>query len=304
MIPKFPEFKQFELSDKDDVEFFTKQFPPYSDFNFVSMWSWNIEDNMGLSVLNDNLVIKFTDYITKESFFSFIGKNRLNDTAFQLLLHSDKEGFPMQLKLVPEIVAKDLDKNIFRIDEDEDNFDYIISVERLKPHDGEERRLSTRRKLINNLLKTEGFRIKPIDISNPSVQKEILDVSLVWEKQQGMDDQNAHNLFSALQRVLRFDHTEILFCLGAYFNDKLVGYSINEITKIGYAIGNFQQADLAFSPAVYSVLMQEASVHFSNAGCTYINLEQDMGIEGLRKWKTSHNPIFFLKKYVVSRKIS
>lgn len=41
MIPKFPEFKKLELSNKEEIENFTSKFPPYSDFNFVSMWCWD-----------------------------------------------------------------------------------------------------------------------------------------------------------------------------------------------------------------------------------------------------------------------
>jgi len=46
MIPEFPQFKNLELTDKIDVEKFTSKFPPYSDFNFVSMWSWDIKGEM------------------------------------------------------------------------------------------------------------------------------------------------------------------------------------------------------------------------------------------------------------------
>ena len=90
MIPEFPQFKPIELSDKQEVEKITSQYPPYSDFNFVSMWSWDIKGEMRLSMLNGNLVVKFNDYITGEPFYSFLGKNKLNETA-EILLNLSKE---------------------------------------------------------------------------------------------------------------------------------------------------------------------------------------------------------------------
>ncbi len=36
MIPKFPNFKKIELSDRADVEKFTLKYPPYSDFKKLS----------------------------------------------------------------------------------------------------------------------------------------------------------------------------------------------------------------------------------------------------------------------------
>ena len=43
MIPEFPEFKKLELSNKEEIEKITQKFPPYSDFNFVSMWCLGIK---------------------------------------------------------------------------------------------------------------------------------------------------------------------------------------------------------------------------------------------------------------------
>src|SRR3989344_9175835 len=98
MIPKFPQFKNLELSDKKDVEKFTSQFPPYSDFNFVSMWSWDVKGEMRLSTLNDNLVVRFTDYLTGKPFYSFLGNNKVNETAQTLINLSKKEGLKPELR--------------------------------------------------------------------------------------------------------------------------------------------------------------------------------------------------------------
>src|SRR3989344_4097549 len=104
MIPEFPKFKKLELSDKDDVEKFTSKFPPYSDFNFYSMWGWDIHNNIKLSRLNDNLVVLFKDYISDDSFLSFIGSKKVIETTHQLISFSKKNYKKNFLKLVPEEV--------------------------------------------------------------------------------------------------------------------------------------------------------------------------------------------------------
>ena len=111
MIPEFPQFKKLELSDKKDIEKFTSKFPPYSDFNFVSMWSWDIKGEMRLSVLNNNLVVRFTDYLTGNPFYSFLGDNKVNETAEQLLELSKNEGLKAELKLIPEDSVRSVDKS-------------------------------------------------------------------------------------------------------------------------------------------------------------------------------------------------
>ena len=90
MIPEFPQFKKLELSDRKDLEKFTSKFPPYSDFNFVSMWAWDTKGEMQISQLNGNLVVQFTDYINGKPFFSFLGDSLVLDTIKTLLDFSKK----------------------------------------------------------------------------------------------------------------------------------------------------------------------------------------------------------------------
>src|SRR3990167_9981485 len=106
MIPEFPHFKKLELADKKDVEKFTQKYPPYSDFNFVSMWSWDIKGEMRLSTLNNNLVVRFTDYLTGEPFYSFLGDNKVNETAEKLLDFTLEEEIKPKLHLIADETAE------------------------------------------------------------------------------------------------------------------------------------------------------------------------------------------------------
>src|SRR6185295_11781832 len=125
MIPEFPKFKKLELEDKKEIEEFTSKFPPYSDFNFVSMWSWDIRGEMRISQLQENLVVKFTDYLTGKPFYSFLGNKNTNSTVEKLLFLSKAEKLEMVLKLVPEDSVLGLDIKKYNIVEDRDHFDYI-----------------------------------------------------------------------------------------------------------------------------------------------------------------------------------
>ena len=115
MIPQFPKFKKLELSDKKDVEEFTLKYPPYSDHNFAGTWSWDVKDEMQISKLNNNYVIRFINYITGEPFYTFLGETKVNETAKELLEFSIKEKIKPQLELIPEEVAQKLDtKSLIR----------------------------------------------------------------------------------------------------------------------------------------------------------------------------------------------
>lgn len=301
MLPLFPEFKRIQLSDKEDVEQITCQFPPYSDYNFISLWSWDIREEAELSQLNGNLVVRFNDYLTGERFFSFLGTNVVNETARTLLDYAITQNINPVLKLIPQTTSDLIDSEQFVIEEERANFDYILSVKQMLPHDGTDRKLSSRRKLINKLSDLNNFYVRPINASSPEMSRQILALSLTWEEQRGVDTKDAKHLYQALVRALASNDTnENILSFGAFFDDKLVGYSINEVLGNTYALGHFQQADLSTSVGVYAFLMQEAAVYLSQLGCDYINLEQDLGIPGLRNWKLSYRPEAFLKKYTVS----
>ena len=124
MIPLFPKFIKLNLHHKYDINLCTFKFLPYCDFNFVSLWCYNIKNEIVLSVLNDNLIIKFTDYLTSKNFYSFFGDKKFEETCLILLKDSHKNHFEPQLKLIPEIFIKNRYKKI-DIKEDRHNFDYI-----------------------------------------------------------------------------------------------------------------------------------------------------------------------------------
>ncbi|MCR4263195.1 MAG: hypothetical protein NUV98_00565, partial [Candidatus Roizmanbacteria bacterium] len=73
MIPLFPKFKFLELEDAEQINAIVTKYPPYSDYNFVSLWSYNVENKVEVSVHDNNLLIKFLDYTSSDYFYSCIG---------------------------------------------------------------------------------------------------------------------------------------------------------------------------------------------------------------------------------------
>lgn len=299
MLPKFPEFKKVELSDRNDIEKITSMHQPYSDFNFVSMWSWNIADEMKISTLNNNLVVLFNDYVTGEPFYSFLGVNNVVGTVNELLKKSAEEGMKVRLQLLPEEAAEKLSTKDFIVKEQVDHFDYIISVKRLLPHDGSNRKMSSRRKLIKKFKESSNYEVKEIDIDDSKIQENINKVFIRWELQLENGVNNIEHLRKALIRLLKMEDKKGLKSFGVYLNNELIGYSVNELCSDGYVVGHFQQGNIKIFPGIYALLMHEAAIFFDEWGYKLINLEQDLDIPGLRKWKSSHMPVAFLKKFSV-----
>ncbi len=300
MIPEFPNFKKIELSDKEDVEKFTRQYPPYSDFNFVSMWSWDIKEEMRISQLNNNLVVRFNDYMTGEPFYSYLGNNKINETAKELLDFSieEKEIHP-KLILISDDIIRNISKDRFKSEEDLDNFDYIYDLNQIITYKGSQF-LEKRNKVNIFLKRTPNSRIEIMDLENKISQQKIIDLDEFWFKNKIEKDLNfkTKNELLATKRFFEANFKDSLG-VGLYVDDKLIGYSIFSIlSHQKYAISHFCKADTNFK-GVYDYLVQECAKILVGKGCLYLNYEQDLGLPGLRVNKKSFMSKF-LKKHTVS----
>lgn len=302
MIPLFPQFKPLELSDKDEIELITSKYPPYSDFNFISLWSWDIHGEMRVSKLNDNLVVRFTDYVTGKPFYSFLGNNHKEDTIRKLLELSKQEGLEPVLKLVPEDSIKDIDQTAFKIVEDRNNFDYIYKIEHLSGLKGG--KYETHRQQINQFHKKHtNWKVNVINFQEMDHKKDILNLYKKWLLNKGIDptlDLEYQNEFRALNRLLSISKTlkHKLVCFAVYVENDLVGFIINEHTN-DHNIIHFEKAHIDYKGA-YPFLMQQNSKILENFNLKYLNFEQDLGIESLKFTKTKLRPSHFLKKYQVT----
>lgn len=299
MIPTFPNFKKLELADKEEFEKHTKKYAPYSDYNFVSIYSYNTEELIKVSQLLGNLVVSFTDYITNKPFLSFIGNSHVSTTISSLLEYSQKNDLPTELALIPEVnikVNEDLSK--FSISEDPDNYDYILSVDEIKTLVGNKYR--GKRNFVNRFIREYGKQdIRMLDLGNISIQKEIEELFFLWEKEKTRDETITE--LTALRRLLQASSSFDLIPIGIYLDNKLSAFSIDEAVQEKYAVIHFEKADTKHI-GIFQYLKQSTAEHVATLGCEYINYEQDLAISGLKQAKLSWMPVSFLKKYRISKK--
>jgi len=74
-----------------------------------------------------------------------------------------------------------------------------------------------------------------------------------------------------------------------------IGEKLNENTYVDH----FERADTKF-PGIYQFLLHEFVKHIPKE-FKFVNREQDLGIEGLRKAKTDLGPIHMIEKYLIKK---
>lgn len=302
MIPTFPGFKNLELSDKKELEKITFNFPPYSDFNFVSLYSYDVDSDAQISILNNNIVIKFRDYISTEPFYSFLGNTNVIDTAKELLNLSEKENAMDKLQLVPQSVI-DADSRLtefFSIQEDPDNHDYILSVNELSEFAGG--KYYDKRNLVNRFHRNyPQYEVKIIDLNDLVIKQEIIDMFFVWEEKSQKIKEDTQHEFKAIKRLLDASDSLNLYAQGIYIENKMIAFTIKEIIQRPYSIIHFEKCDKSYE-GISSILRQESAKFLKSNNIEFINFEQDLGIEGLKKAKQLWRPVHFLNKYIISEK--
>ena len=298
MIPSFPEFKKIELSDITDVEKITQKYPPYADFNFSNLWSWDLRGEMGLSLLNNNLVVKFTDYLSNQKFLSFLGCNMVNETARDLIIFSENNYKKSFLKLIPEVVVDHLDKSEFDVIFDRDSSDYIYSVSDLANLNSRSEK-NFRKGIRQFIKKFPNYSIKYNTILEISAN-DYIELFKKWAQNKNAD-YSEFNEYKAFERILKIKNDNIKV-VSLYIEDKLAGFTLFEQTFDGGVMSHFAKADTSFSSAIYSVLNWEEAKILNNNSIRHCNWQQDLGLNGMRISKTKYNPIFFLEKFFVSKK--
>src|SRR5581483_484065 len=248
MLPVFPDFEKLSLSHKSDVESYLQKYPPYSDFNFLSMWSYNTEKDTIISSLNDNLVVRFRDYITNEPFYSFLGSNKVEETITSLLTKSVEEKLQPELKMVPEssLIPIHMLQSSFFITEDQNNFDYILSIPEIAALTGD--RYHTQRNFVNRFQKLHGnCTIQELDLMNPLIEGEILSVFYRWEEIKSSSREDTEHELTAIKRTLGDAKYFKLISVGIYNGKKLIGFIIADLNHDNNAESHFAKADTSFA---------------------------------------------------------
>lgn len=304
MIPQFPKFKRLELADKKDLEKITLQYPPYSDFNFISLYSYDTHNLCQIAILNDNLVIKFTDYITSKPFLTFIGHRLIPQSIETIINFAIKQKIKPELKLVPEVVINNIEPALlghFDIQEDPDNHDYILDINQVINLPGNKFR-SKRRQVKKFMTAYPKHTINILDPNATSTLSHIEKLFAIWTRKQNKNDEDTFTEFTAIQRFIRAGKHYPLTVLGI-FNDKneLIAFSGSELAHDKHYMAQFGKADYTYEGS-FAYLKYSTAKHMKKHGSEYINFEQDLGIESMRLSKQMWHPHHYLKKYIIKSK--
>ncbi len=285
MIPRYPSIAEVTLELKEELTlFFSSLNERLSEFTFANIYLFRDTHNYRVSRLPDGRVL-ITGCDDGERFFILPA-----GLVEEALLEELFERF-CSMKCVSEGLSEELERLGYRVTEDRDNFDYIFLTERLATLSG--RKLHRKKNLYNRFVSTFNATLKPLDERNIA---DVLCVLEQWRREREDEGdyratKEAVELFSELGlegSICYIDHTPKAFIMGephpcgdtflVHFRKSVRGYpGIAEFVLKSFAEGIMDRF-------------------------TYINMEQDLGKEGLRQAKLGFRPEGFVKKFRAYRR--
>jgi uncharacterized protein len=289
-IPDYPAFKPLDLDDKTVLDAAFKQDPPEnSEYTFTNLYCWRNAHSFGISKLEDFLILASHDR-GLQVYYPPIGSGNVPGVVKHIL--SDTHS---RFIRVPEKVTSFFDKDhSIHAAEDRDNFDYLFSAQDLIRLEG--RKYDGKRNFIKKFGLTYKFEYVRV---TQEVVPEILRFQDVWCVEKGcsqskslQDESEAvkimlgHlDLFSLKAGVLRVDGRICAVCIAEPLNPE---------TLVIHVLKGAQGM-----PGIYQTMFNEF-LSREAAKYRFINMEQDLGVAGLRKSKESYQPLRLVKKFTLS----
>ena len=294
------EFKDITVEDKDTITSFTMNSCRRNcDLSFSNLCSWRFMYNTKFAVIDNFLVFKFWLH-GRVSYMMPVGQGDPEKELIEKLIEdSQLEGEPLRLMGVCQGMKKRLNDILpgkFEFTTNRDYSDYIYLRSDLATLTG--KKFQSKRNHINRFKKEYTYKYVPI---TPDRVQECLYLEAEWCKANDCDKQDGTgNERQAI--VFALEHFEELGLSGGilYANDQIVAFTFGmPINKETFGV-HVEKADTTVDGA-YAMINFEFANHIPET-FTYINREEDLGIEGLRKAKLSYQPETILEKFVAHYK--
>lgn len=286
----------FRLIEKNEINYF-KKFYDYSeafgcDVNLLNAYLWRNEYNIKFAVFEDTLIkAYFNDDGTVWGYCMPTGRN-VKKALEQIFIDAQDRGQTPHIVMLTNAQRAVLESTFpskFEFVRSPENQDYIYLTKDLVMLSG--KKFHAKRNHISRFYRTyPDTRFETIDASN---ERDAMQVVKSWCDENGYNPKGYEEL-AVIEEALGMREEFGLSGAVLYVDDKPVAMTLgSEISDKVYDI-NFEKA-LREYDGVYAVINNEFAKTLTSY--EYINREEDMGIEGLKKSKLSYNPVIILDRF-------
>ncbi len=288
------EFKKPELSDKQWVDSCLKHAASLScEYTFGNTYIWSEPYNSLICRFKDFFICRW-GYDKDVSYSLPLGEGNFSEAINEIIADAKSLGAVPKIYGVTAgytVMLQEAFTGKFTYKYDGAFSDYIYLTENLANLSG--KKYHGKRNHISNFKKANpDWCFEKINADNFA---DCLEVHKKWLESREEESEDYTDEFNAVK--LAFEHYDELGFIGGLIrvNGEAIAYTFGEPQPLGTCfVTHFEKALPDFQGA-YAIINQEFAKNCLSS-FEYVNREEDLGIEGLRKAKLSYHPSIILEK--------
>lgn len=288
------DFKSIVLGDREILTSFIGPTERRdSNLSFASLCCWQFLNCSSYAVVEGQLVIRFC-FPENKTVYTLPGGEKAGEKAIRLLARqAEEEGVPLYLYgIVPDMhpQLESVFPGVFEYREERDHFDYLYNTRDLAALQGKD--YQTKRNHVNKFRKKYDYRYTPMTAEMVADCMAMYDA---WcEDRRCEEDESLEYERQAL--VYGMEHFRELNMTGGvlWVEGRIVAFTFGAPVNRDTFCVHAEKALMAYEGA-YNAINHEFAGHLSGS-YVYLNREEDLGLEGLRKAKLSYRPVRLLEK--------
>jgi len=289
------DFKPIDIRDKLIFDRFLTSDPPgTSELTFTNLFMWRVRYSPVFKIWDDLLLIILRPNDRPPVGLPPVGTGNKSDALDYLAKTLAKISSRVEIaRAGRDFVKMHVDQNRYQIVEDRDNSDYVYLAKDLINLPGN--RYHAKKNHVNRFVKQYRFEYRVLD---EEVAHSFLDLQEDWceLKDCASSDDLLHEDRAVYEALTH--HKELGFRGGAILIDgRVEAFALGEKLNPDTAVIHIEKANPRI-PGLYAAINQQfCAQEWSQV--TYVNREQDLGLEGLRKAKLSYHPHHIVDKYIL-----
>ena len=283
------EFRKLTVDDKKLFQSYIDKNDLGWEYNFATVFLWDVNDTMMMAAEDGILFIYNTFYNS----IVFMPPYMKNDSDFLKAVGKISE-YAREKKIVyrlrglrPEQAAL-LDETKFLTASSRNDYDYIYNSDDLKYLRG--KAFHSKRNFVTRFENTYNYTVSDY---TPEDYDGLMALYEIWK------DESSHSTLEvekkAVERAFKYHKQLDLRIAVIKVDGKYAGFSVSSIECNGIVHTIFEKG-LTEYVGIYQAINKFAAQRYFPDG-TFVNRQEDMGIEGLRCAKLSYNPVILYEKH-------
>lgn len=264
-----------------------------SEFSYPNLFLFRNTHEYEIVTTPHGYFISGVSYDKKRYLMPMANPEKADDECFdemkELLVSGEWDFiFPISVKWLDCFDEDEFDRTY-----SENDSDYLFFTEKFKTYPG--KKMHKKKNLLNQFIRNYESLLLPL---TKDVVEDAIGILDLWQEQSPQE--MAASDYSQCKEALEMAQELGLTGAMAFADNKPAGFLLGEPLNNDTFTIHFAKADIEFK-GVYQFLFSR----FANDFCPeyeYMNLEQDLGSEGLRKTKVSYRPDLMAHKYRISLK--